>query len=124
MSLPQESAFDSPIEEPHVDLGIYYLDVVQCPLNPNHNLRRHRLPYHLNKCKKNFPDKVACPYGHYFYSNKEEMTSHLKVCPHKPACAQAEDMQPHITEAQLARSKYIKHNYDINNYKTDEPYWD
>lgn len=56
-----------------IDFGIDYMDMVQCPLNPNHKLRRHNLPYHLVKCKKMFPDKIRCPYGHYYYLEKHEM---------------------------------------------------
>lgn len=105
-----------------IDFSIYYLDIVECPLNPDHKLRRHRLPYHLIKCKKSFPNKVKCPYGHYYYLEKHEMASHLQTCLHKPKTSQAND--PHVLQAQHLRNTYIKRNYDVDNYEIDEPYWD
>lgn len=120
MALPNNS---TPSKMESIDFGIYYMDVVQCPLDPNHKLRRHRLPYHILKCKKNFPDKVKCPYGHYYYSNKEEMAEHLQICSHKPRMPQAEEMQ-HMLKVQYSRDANINYNYDVDNYKIDEPYWD
>lgn len=122
MSLPHNYSSDASKIEP-MDFGIYYMDLIQCPLNPNHKLRRHRLPYHILKCKKHFPDKVQCPYGHYYYSNKEEMAHHLQICSHKPRMPQAEEMQPHVIEVQYSRKANINHNYDVNNYEIDEPFW-
>ncbi|KAF0749269.1 Uncharacterized protein FWK35_00017086 [Aphis craccivora] len=107
-----------------IDFGIYYLDMVQCPLNPNHKLRRHRLPYHLLKCKKMFPNKIQCPYGHYYYLEKHEMANHLQTCPYKPRSVQAEEMQPYVVQAQRARNENIVYNYDVDNFEIDEPYWD
>lgn len=119
----QECNSDSPKKE-LVDLGIYYLDLVECPLNPHHKLRRHRLPYHVVKCKNNYPDKVSCPYNHYYYLNKEEMANHLLTCPHKPNTIQSENMQPHMIKARRIKNENIVYNYDIDNYEIDEPYWD
>lgn len=107
-----------------VDFGIYYLDMVQCPLNANHQLRRHRLPYHLLKCKKNYPDKLQCPYGHYYYLDKQDMANHLLTCSHKPRVAGAEDMQPHAVQARRIRNENMIYNYDVDNYEIEEPYWD
>lgn len=107
-----------------VDFGIYYLDIVVCPLDSNHKLRRHRLPYHLVKCKKNYPDKIQCPYGHYYYCDKHEMANHLLTCPHKPKMVLAEEIHPEIIQAQHARNDNLIHNYDVDNYEIDEPYWD
>lgn len=106
------------------EFGIYYLDMVQCPLNPHHKLRRHKLPYHLLKCKKMYPDKIKCPYGHYYYLEKHEMANHLQTCPYKPRSVQAEEMQPYIVQAQRARNKNISYNYDVDNFEIGEPYWD
>lgn len=124
MSSSQESMNDDPSTCEIVDFSIYYLDMVQCPLNPNHRLRRHRLPYHLVKCKKSFPNKVQCPFGHYYYLEKHEMANHLLTCPHKPRFAQAEEMQPHKVQAQQTKNENIVYNYDVENYQIDEPYWD
>lgn len=123
MASSQENYCDS--QKPEViDFGIHYLDLVECPLNSNHKLRRHRLPYHLLKCKKDFPNKKQCPYGHYYYFDEHEMANHLQTCPHRPKVVQAEEMQPHILQAQHNRNKNLSHNYDVDNYNIDEPYWD
>lgn len=106
------------------DFSIYYLDMVECPLNRSHKLRRHRLPYHLLKCKKNFPNKIKCPYGHYYYLEKHEMADHLQICTHKPMVVQADEMQPHMKKAENTRNKHITYNYDVDNFDIDEPYWD
>ncbi|KAL4122721.1 hypothetical protein QTP88_015004 [Uroleucon formosanum] len=124
MSSSQDSRNDDPSTCEIVDMGIYYLDMVQCPLDPNHKLRRHRLSYHIAKCRKNFPDKVQCPYGHYYYTKKQDMANHLLTCSHKPRTAQAEEMQPYKLQAQRARNENINYNYDVDNYTIDEPYWD
>lgn len=67
-----------------IDFGINYMDMGQCPLDPNHKLQRYHLPYHLVKCKKMFPNKIQCPNGHYYYLEKHEMVKHLQICLHKP----------------------------------------
>lgn len=107
-------------KEELVDFGIYYLDIVECPLDPNHKLRRHRLPYHLIKCKKSFPDKIQCPYGHYYYLDKHEIANHLQVCSHKPKTTQIEEMQTHL----VPTKNNILYNYDVNKHEIEEPYWD
>lgn len=124
MSSSQELNFNSSNRE-LVDFGVYYLDIVQCPLNPNHKMRRQKLPYHMLICEKNFPEKTQCPFGHYYYAHNHEMANHLKICPHKPRI-QAVEMQQHdIVQAQRERNKNILvNNYDDNNFKLDEPYWD
>ncbi|XP_050432678.1 gametocyte-specific factor 1 homolog [Adelges cooleyi] len=107
-----------------VDLDIHYLDMVECPLDPEHRLRRHRLSSHILKCRKNFPSKQRCPYGNYHYIEKQDMTKHLLVCPDKPQYIQAEAMQPHAIEATFKRTRNIQYNYDVDNHVPDEPYWD
>lgn len=106
-----------------VDLGIYYLDLLVCPLDFIHKVRRHRMPYHLLKCKKNFPDKILCPHGHFYYCDKHEMAKHVEICPFKPKMVQESQIQG-VTQVQQAGPNCLTHNYDVDNYKTDEPYWD
>jgi len=122
MSSEKEISYEQSSQE--ADFGTYYLDMVKCPLNPNHKLRRHRLPYHLLKCKKMFQDKIQCPYGHYYYSEKHEMANHLQTCSYKPRSVQAEEMQPYKVQDQQARNENIVYNYDVDNFEIDEPYWD
>ncbi|XP_050539383.1 gametocyte-specific factor 1-like [Daktulosphaira vitifoliae] len=107
-----------------VDLSIYYLDLIECPLDPVHKVRRHRLPNHLLKCRKNFPTKQKCPFGHFFYLEQNEMANHLQNCPYKPRIVQAEEMQPQNMENEYNREQNIKYNYDVNNFTTEEPMWD
>lgn len=123
MTSPNELGSDSSRKE-LVDFGIYYLDMVECPLNPDHKLRRHRLPYHLVKCRKNFPSKVQCPYGHYFFLEQHEMAHHLQICDHKSRTAEAEQTQPHKTNLEHIRNTNKTYNYDVENYQIGEPYWD
>lgn len=107
-----------------VDFGIYYQDLVECPLNPEHKLRRHKLPYHVEKCRKNFPDKVACPFDNSYYLDECDMAKHLISCPHKPKSILSSMKQPDLLRAEHARNTNIIYNYDVNNHIIDEPYWD
>lgn len=104
-------------KEDHVDLGKHYLDIVLCPFDSNHKLRRHRMPYHLLKCKKNFPDKIQCPHNHLFYCDKNEMAKHVETCPFNI-------LQTNETQTRQDRACSLTHNYDLDNYKINEPYWD
>lgn len=120
MSSSQE--FNSKQEEV-VDFGIYYLDIVKCPLDPHHKLRRNRLPYHIAKCKKNFPDKECCPFNNTHYFDKCDMIKHLSTCPQKPKLILS-SMQSDLLQAERTRNENIVYNYDVNNHVTEEPYWD
>jgi len=66
-----------------------------------------------------FSDEIQCPYGHYYYLEKHEMAKHLQKCPQKPRSFQSDE----IVQAQRARNKNIIYNYDVDNFKIDEPYW-
>uniref|UniRef100_A0A8C4Q1U9 CHHC U11-48K-type domain-containing protein n=1 Tax=Eptatretus burgeri TaxID=7764 RepID=A0A8C4Q1U9_EPTBU len=58
-----------------------------CPYNKNHIVRASRFPYHLIKCKKNFPliarEMGTCPFNARHLLPKPEMQNHLMVCPDK-----------------------------------------
>lgn len=112
------------VKRESLDLSIFYLDIVECPLNPCHKLRRHRLGFHLMKCKKSFPDKIECPYDHYYYLDKHDMANHLQICPHKPKAPQAKESRTQVIESWNARSLNLSYNYDVNNFQTLEPSWD
>lgn len=60
-------------------------EYVKCPYFPEHELRRSRLPYHLQKCQKNpmAPDLVACPYNYMHRIRKEDREDHLIFCEDK-----------------------------------------
>lgn len=119
MSTPPDCTSNSAQQEgeERLDLGIYYLDMVECPLNPAHKLRRHRLPYHVAKCKKNFPNKVQCPYDHNYYVDKEKLAIHLQTCFYK------KDSQPNVIQ-QNKNDDITSYNYNVDNYEINEPYWD
>jgi hypothetical protein len=57
-------------------------DTFTCPFFPEHQMiSRHKLPFHIAKCKKNYsgPKMDACPFNacHYFEAAKKE--DHFKV---------------------------------------------
>ncbi|XP_037954039.1 protein D7-like [Teleopsis dalmanni] len=60
-------------------------EIVQCPYDPNHWLRKHRLPTHLPRCERNHLnlEKVFCPFNAEHLQNKEDLEEHLKTCPDK-----------------------------------------
>ncbi|KAL0273987.1 UNVERIFIED_CONTAM: hypothetical protein PYX00_006533 [Menopon gallinae] len=60
-------------------------DFVCCPFEKSHVIRRHRLPYHLQKCKKNHPDVKldACSYNFSHLISKTDLVEHLESCPSK-----------------------------------------
>lgn len=99
-----------------VDLSVYYLDMVQCPLNPTHQLRRHKLLHHLVKCRKSYPEKIQ--------SHDGQITNNLQTCSSKPKISNAGEMPPKILEVQNAMKKNINYNYDIDNFTIEEPFWD
>ncbi|XP_060677051.1 gametocyte-specific factor 1-like isoform X1 [Hemiscyllium ocellatum] len=59
-------------------------DLLQCPYDQSHRIRACRFPYHLVKCRKNFPDKArnleSCPFNARHRIPKAEMKHHITVC--------------------------------------------
>lgn len=57
-------------------------EYVKCPYFPEHELRRSRLPYHLQKCQNNprAPNLVACPYNFMHRVRIEDREDHLIFC--------------------------------------------
>jgi len=57
-------------------------DLVQCPYNKAHMIKRSRVQYHLIKCKKNHPNVTLaiCPYNASHHIPKEEEKAHLFDC--------------------------------------------
>ncbi|XP_048449627.1 gametocyte-specific factor 1, partial [Rhincodon typus] len=62
-------------------------DLLQCPYDKNHQIRACRFPYHLVKCRKNFPDKArnleSCPFNARHRIPKAEMKHHITICADK-----------------------------------------
>ncbi|KAL4083421.1 hypothetical protein QTP88_028737 [Uroleucon formosanum] len=57
MSSSQELSNAYPSTRVNVDLSNYGFDMVQCPLNPEHKIQRHKLANHLSRCK----NYIQCP---------------------------------------------------------------
>ncbi|XP_055487701.1 gametocyte-specific factor 1-like isoform X1 [Leucoraja erinacea] len=59
-------------------------DLLQCPYDKNHHIRACRFPYHLVKCRKNFPGKArnleSCPFNARHWIPKAEMKHHITNC--------------------------------------------
>jgi len=57
-------------------------DLVTCPYNKFHQIRRSRIQYHILKCKKNYPDieLVVCPYNATHQFPEHEKRGHLLHC--------------------------------------------
>ncbi|XP_069765666.1 nck-associated protein 1-like isoform X2 [Narcine bancroftii] len=55
-----------------------------CPYNQSHRIRASRFPYHLVKCRKNFPNKAqnleSCPFNARHRIPKAEMKHHITHC--------------------------------------------
>ncbi|XP_078064185.1 gametocyte-specific factor 1-like [Mustelus asterias] len=62
-------------------------DLLQCPYDSNHHIRACRFPYHLVKCRKNFPGRAlsleACPFNARHRIPKAEMKQHITICADK-----------------------------------------
>ncbi|XP_072349737.1 uncharacterized protein [Scyliorhinus torazame] len=76
--------------------------LLTCPYNESHQIRRSRFPYHLVKCRKNHP-KVAndirvCPFNARHQIRKAEYKHHLLHCEDGKLAAEG--------GAQGAESKY------------------
>lgn len=58
-------------------------NLVTCPYNKFHQIRRCRIVYHLLKCEKNYPDinLIVCPYNATHRIREAEEKSHLVNCP-------------------------------------------
>lgn len=57
-------------------------ELIECPFDPVHLLRRKRMPYHIIKCSKNFNMKnfKICPFNYRHIVAKEEFESHMHHC--------------------------------------------
>ncbi|XP_059835887.1 gametocyte-specific factor 1-like isoform X3 [Hypanus sabinus] len=59
-------------------------DLLQCPYDKSHHIRACRFPYHLVKCRKNFPDIArkleSCPFNARHCIPKAEMMHHIMNC--------------------------------------------
>ncbi|XP_055872288.1 protein D7-like [Biomphalaria glabrata] len=56
-----------------------------CPYDESHVISPLRMPYHLMKCRKNYPDKemAVCPFNAIHELPKLELKYHMLQCPNK-----------------------------------------
>jgi len=56
-------------------------DLVTCPYNVAHTIKKTRMQGHLLKCRKNYPGEfVVCTYNATHHIRKEELLFHLETC--------------------------------------------
>ncbi|BFZ21611.1 hypothetical protein BsWGS_24650 [Bradybaena similaris] len=60
-------------------------EFIVCPYNDAHVIAAIRMPYHLIKCRKNYPmmDLVVCPFNANHEVNKPELKQHMLYCPNR-----------------------------------------
>ncbi|NXP50668.1 GTSF1 factor, partial [Heliornis fulica] len=67
--------------------------LIQCPYNKYHQIRACRLPYHLVKCKKSYPEvakKLAtCPFNACHLVPQGDLGDHITKCCDKGLIEQA-----------------------------------
>lgn len=58
-------------------------EIIECPYNSQHRIIRHRMPYHIVKCKKNYIGipLETCPFNAMHLYKKENKLIHLETCP-------------------------------------------
>uniref|UniRef100_A0A0B6ZKG0 CHHC U11-48K-type domain-containing protein n=1 Tax=Arion vulgaris TaxID=1028688 RepID=A0A0B6ZKG0_9EUPU len=59
--------------------------LIECPYDKAHMITPNRMPYHLIKCRKNFPtmDLAVCPFDASHEVLKAELKYHMMNCPNK-----------------------------------------
>ncbi|KAK7789235.1 hypothetical protein R5R35_013050 [Gryllus longicercus] len=68
---------------------------VICPYDRNHIIDKMKLPYHLVKCEKNYPNIILekCPYNYTHRFPAEEMPDHILSCSARPEEFELESIQ-------------------------------
>uniref|UniRef100_A0A2M4AXJ9 CHHC U11-48K-type domain-containing protein n=1 Tax=Anopheles triannulatus TaxID=58253 RepID=A0A2M4AXJ9_9DIPT len=58
-------------------------ELVQCPFDPSHAVKRIRFPIHITKCRQNHPhvDLVPCPYNAMHWIPQRQLADHMGNCP-------------------------------------------
>ena len=64
-------------------------ELISCPLNPIHKVKRSSMPYHLIRCKQQVGTQniEECPYNssHIWLKGKKDAKKHAETCPDKTA---------------------------------------
>uniref|UniRef100_A0A182YN56 CHHC U11-48K-type domain-containing protein n=1 Tax=Anopheles stephensi TaxID=30069 RepID=A0A182YN56_ANOST len=59
-------------------------EMMTCPYNSAHRIVRHRMPYHLVKCKKQHDcarEMQSCPFNAMHVVPKASIKEHIQTCP-------------------------------------------
>ncbi|CAG9120318.1 hypothetical protein JYU34_008213 [Plutella xylostella] len=59
--------------------------MMTCPYNMAHQVEAYRMQYHLEKCRKQYPNskKVSCPFDATHILADAELDYHVSVCPQR-----------------------------------------
>ncbi|XP_061423438.1 gametocyte-specific factor 1-like [Lethenteron reissneri] len=62
-------------------------EVLSCPFNKNHKVHVCRFPYHIVKCRKNYPmlarEMATCPFNACHIMPRCELQRHISRCPQR-----------------------------------------
>ncbi|XP_070534152.1 uncharacterized protein [Ptychodera flava] len=91
-------------------------ELLMCPYDPVHRVAAKRFPYHLMKCKKNFPTVILepCPFNARHLVKKHEYRHHLCTCPDKVMLEQ--DVLHHQAKETGDEGAFFKGNTDVPPY--------
>lgn len=58
-------------------------DMITCPYNMSHRIQRYKMQFHLEKCRKGYPNaaKKICPFDATHHVNELELDYHVMTCP-------------------------------------------
>ncbi|XP_053499859.1 gametocyte-specific factor 1 isoform X2 [Ictalurus furcatus] len=69
--------------------------MMQCPYDPNHQIRACRFPFHVLKCTKNHPklakELKTCPFNAKHMVPRHELARHIERCEDKPSLTTEDD---------------------------------
>ena len=87
--------------------------LIQCPYEKVHMIRRKRMPYHLQKCRRNYQGQAfkVCPFNARHEVPEPEYRHHLLHCPNK--CMVEKDMI-HIKRLQEDAAYREKYDGGLN----------
>lgn len=100
---------------------------VICPYNSSHLIAQSRLPKHIVKCEKNYPEhhKIMCPYNatHRFF--KHVLPEHIIICPTRNVLESEMYPEPRkrgnisfALNSEISSTIDCTENWDINNDNT------
>uniref|UniRef100_A0A8C5M4V7 CHHC U11-48K-type domain-containing protein n=1 Tax=Leptobrachium leishanense TaxID=445787 RepID=A0A8C5M4V7_9ANUR len=87
-------------------------ELVQCPYDKNHKIRRHRLQYHIVKCRENNlkADMRACPFNARHVVPRRDYELHKSTCPDKVSL---DDLHVAVPSEPVWQSPPCEENWDL-----------